>query len=480
MQRCVVIGGGISGMAAAILLAQQGMDVTLAEKAPRLGPLLRGFSRNGFHFETGFHFAGGMAEGGVLRRWLKTLELDLPWNAFLPETEIVCTERGSHTLPTGNDALRDWTKRLFPASQKGMDDFLRACAEIQNRSPYLSPHEIIPHDFFSHDACGLNEYLDGLRMEDELKTILQARCMLYGVSPKDARRDDFFLVSGAYLHSSGALPGGGTAIVEACEKRLLSLGARLVCGKAAVALDIDEKQTRGVVLEDGTRLPADVVIFTGRPSQLTNMLPAGALRPAYFRHIAAMEETREPVILYGVADHAVPPLHAWYFVPENGRFAMAEDERPSFCVTTGEETPQGEKACIVMMMSQYEDTKEDHEKQQIQHNQRKKNLEKTLIPYIKKRFPLLESHWRYIEISTGHAMKRWIYGSSGSFYGFAHTKTSIPISPATKVRGLFLAGQNILFPGMLGCVISAAIAAGFTAGEDRILHRFRTCVKEEL
>lgn len=52
-KRALIIGGGITGMSAALLLSQSGMDVTLVEKHPRLAPLLRGFWRQGVHFERG-------------------------------------------------------------------------------------------------------------------------------------------------------------------------------------------------------------------------------------------------------------------------------------------------------------------------------------------------------------------------------------------------------------------------------------------
>lgn len=49
----VVIGGGIGGLAAAILLAKLGRQVVLVEKNPTLGGRARVFSENGFRFDMG-------------------------------------------------------------------------------------------------------------------------------------------------------------------------------------------------------------------------------------------------------------------------------------------------------------------------------------------------------------------------------------------------------------------------------------------
>jgi protoporphyrinogen/coproporphyrinogen III oxidase len=53
MTRIAIIGGGISGVAAAWQLAQQGTDFTLFEAGPRLGGIVETIRRNGFLIECG-------------------------------------------------------------------------------------------------------------------------------------------------------------------------------------------------------------------------------------------------------------------------------------------------------------------------------------------------------------------------------------------------------------------------------------------
>ena len=479
MKTCIVVGGGIAGMSAAILLAQQQYKVTLIEKSSRLGPLLRGFSRKGFHFETGFHFAGGLEKGGILRHWIKTLGLDLNLDACEERTEIVCTRHGVYTIPCGKDALTAWCSKNFAPSQMGLEQFLRACNEIQNQSPYMSPHAQRSFSILSHNNEGLTEYLDKLDLDEELKRILTARCMLYGVHPCDALRDDFFLVTGAYFHSCSGIHGGGPAIVAAYEKMLARLGVTVICDKAVTRFDIDNArcQMRAILLEDGQTLEADIIIFTGHPQQLKTLVPAGVLRPAYFKHLSSVKETGKPVILYGIADNSLPPSCIWYIISDDGRFAGAEEHEPALCVITGTEQENGQKTCMVMAVAEQHtdmDTPDGH----LHHARWKNFMQSKLEKYLIEKLPSFKDHWKCLELSTSRAMQHWIYGSSGSFYGCAHTKDMLPLSPVTRIAGLFLAGQNILLPGMLGCIVSAAISAGFAMGDDAILNRFRSCAEE--
>ena len=60
---CVVIGAGITGLASSIILSKNGFKTALVEKAPKTGPLVKGFKRKGQYFDTGFHHAGGIGSG---------------------------------------------------------------------------------------------------------------------------------------------------------------------------------------------------------------------------------------------------------------------------------------------------------------------------------------------------------------------------------------------------------------------------------
>src|ERR1019366_164976 len=53
--RIGVIGGGLAGIAAALTLADAGVDVTLLERRPRLGGLTSSIERDGLSFDNGQH-----------------------------------------------------------------------------------------------------------------------------------------------------------------------------------------------------------------------------------------------------------------------------------------------------------------------------------------------------------------------------------------------------------------------------------------
>jgi len=73
-QRTIIIGGGISGLTAAVYLARAGHEVLLLEKNKECGGLLNSFNRDGFTFDAG---ARAILNAGIIRPMLKELEIEL-------------------------------------------------------------------------------------------------------------------------------------------------------------------------------------------------------------------------------------------------------------------------------------------------------------------------------------------------------------------------------------------------------------------
>ena len=69
----IVIGAGVSGLTAAILLAQNGRKVALLERSHAVAPTIRGFFRGDIYFDTGFHYAGMFGPGEPLARLCERL-----------------------------------------------------------------------------------------------------------------------------------------------------------------------------------------------------------------------------------------------------------------------------------------------------------------------------------------------------------------------------------------------------------------------
>lgn len=116
----LVIGGGLSGLAAAIRVARFHPNVLLLEKHSRLGGLNSYFYRNHTLYETGLHaitnYAGPRDKKAPLNRLLRQLKLKRQQFSFCEQYQSEVVFRDGETLKFSNDfnLLQSEIKKKFP------------------------------------------------------------------------------------------------------------------------------------------------------------------------------------------------------------------------------------------------------------------------------------------------------------------------------------------------------------------------------
>lgn len=489
--RCVVIGSGITGMTAALLLARQGHGVTLIEACDHAAPLLRGFERNELRFDTGFHCGGGVHREGILRRWLRVLGVEASLEGITTSHSDVFmfSDGKEYRLPSGLRPVVAASERQFPGSGKPMENFLLLISQELASSPYLNPDIHSEPKGILADAGCLNDYLDKAGFPPHLRAMLSSRCLLYGVPPSLASWRDYTLVAGPYFQSCGSWHGGGAALVDALMHALQEAGVTLQLGCAVNAIEADTIEgVHSVVLKDGTRMLCERCFFTGHPSQLQSLLSHGLLRPAYLHHIADLPETNAALLLFAETYDALRDDESLFLLPSPYEMTTSDTEiswaaimaKSSIYVYCGRPAADGRKPVMAVLFIPSANLPEGNpQPRPSSYVAWKRQAVESLRLAIEYRVPGLRGAWRIIDAATPLTMRHWIYGSTGSLYGVSHQRTSMPLFPSTRVPGLFLAGQNVLLPGVLGGIVSAAVAVGFAFGHNTVLKEFRACTAKE-
>ena len=121
MYDVVIIGAGISGLVCGCTLAKAGMKVLIVEQHSRPGGYCTSFRRGRFLFDAGPHCFGSYREEGVLRKILRSLEIDVRLKVLRSDP--------SDTLMTPDHCLSFWNDR-----ERTMADFE---ASLPNRRPAI-------------------------------------------------------------------------------------------------------------------------------------------------------------------------------------------------------------------------------------------------------------------------------------------------------------------------------------------------------
>jgi phytoene desaturase len=286
--RAVVVGGGFGGIAAALRLAARGYAVTLVDRCPRLGGRAQVFEREGFRHDAGptvltapFLFEELFALFGERLSDHVALTVPDPWYRF--------AFADGETFDYGPTEARTEAEiaRLSPgdvegyrrmgAHSKAIHD--KAFAELADK-PFHDPLFMLRQ---VPDLIRLRAYESVWGMvsrhlaDDRLRRAFSIQPLLVGGNPCETTS-----IYGMISHLERAhgvwFPMGGTgALVDALTGLMARAGIEVRTGETVARIRLEDGRARGVELDGGRRIDADVVVSNADPAHLyRHMLPEGA------------------------------------------------------------------------------------------------------------------------------------------------------------------------------------------------------------
>jgi all-trans-retinol 13,14-reductase len=489
----VVIGAGVSGITSAITLAKNGFQVALLEKAPVIAPLLRGFSRKGVHFDTGFHYTGGAGPGEPFERFLRYLGVmdritPFSFNDDGFDVFRYPSEQFEFRVPTGYEPIKDRLCETFPRECGAIRRYLEMVRAVCAGMPYLNIDADIESANVLHRVIGptLKEILDSLTENRLLKSILSMHTLLYGVSSDQVTFAQHASIVGNYYQSIRGIRGGGLSLSGAFGTALDQLGVEVRCGCGVKDILISrEGKLTGVRLENDEEISATSCIATVHPHQLLAMVPEEAFRPVYRKRLAQLEETVSAFIAYAVCGTPVTALAGsnMFIVPDSGCFdtlgGRSLENSPFYlsAAYAGESCRPGGFIGIFPAKNTAVDSLLEpcSGKRSAGYRTFKKEIVSKMQSHIENIFPEIAGTIEYIEGSTPATIRDYCNTPYGGLYGVKHMSGQYNPHPVTRVKGLFLAGQAVVSPGIMGAVLSGFLACGTILGHDHLRKELREC-----
>ncbi len=80
-----------------------------------------------------------------------------------------------------------------------------------------------------------------------------------------------------------------------------------------------------------------------------------------------------------------------------------------------------------------------------------------------------------MEFATPLTLRDYTNSPYGSIYGVKHRVGQYNPIPVTRLRGLYLAGQAVVAPGIMGAVMSGFLACENIFGRDHLQEELKAC-----
>ncbi|MEN8126647.1 MAG: NAD(P)/FAD-dependent oxidoreductase [Planctomycetota bacterium] len=477
----IVIGAGVSGLSTAILLAQNGRKVAVVEKAPAIAPTIRGFTRDGVYFDTGFHYAAMLGKGCALARLFERL-------GILPHLRIKENGQTSGDLffhvPSGfkfqfGETLQDLMVQLteaFPDEANAIkcyiSDLRHLVDQIQRK---LFTVVLDPARLFENADLSLGRYLQENFKSPLLQTLLSIHAVLYGSWPDETSLQYHSMITGGYYDQSQQIYNGGHAIAQAFDKELKNNGIDLYTNSAVDQVRLnDSKTVKAVYLENGNVIECENCIYTAHPRLLITMLPKDVFRPIYRNRLVELEDTTSAVVLYCKRKKACSKtdfntlILAHSLFP--GLYADTSEfgNRPLFI--SHSISDRDTEGISIICPWKYEDMKvweaSGVGNRSSAYSDWKERIAETILHKAMENCSDIIGELDIIDVATPLTFRDYMNAPHGSLYGAKHQLSDMPLLPRTRIKGLYLSGQATLATGVMGAMLSGFQSAALITGED--------------
>ena len=462
-QTAIIIGAGLGGIAIAARLARQGYRVTVLEKNASPGGRCDQLIRDGHRFDVGPTlllmpeiFAETYAALG--ERMHDHLEL----RRIDPTYRIRFDDGTQLSLTADMNAMQDQLEAIQPGSFGG---FLRYLSEghlhyhlslerfvgrnFYNLLQYFSPQNLPL--LFKLKALVKHYHNVGNYFQDpHLKAAFTFQNMYLGLSPYDAPAT-YSLLQYTELADGVWFPMGGLyKVVESLVAIAESNGVHFQYNAPVERIVVDGRRATGVVLQDGSRLDADLIVANADlPYVYQHLLPdKGAAE-----RLERMKYTCSAIMFYWGVDRVYPQLDT-HNVFLAGDYRASFDrifqdkslpDQPSFYVHAPARVdpaaaPPDQDTLFVLVPAGHLDEGQDWDAL------RDRARAAVLDRLAEEGVPDLESHLKFEISYTPHDWMNLYNLAKGAAFGLSHNFTQVgylrPQNRHSRYHNLYFAGGS--------------------------------------
>ncbi len=510
--KVIIIGSGLGGLQCGYILAKHGFDVTVLERSTQTGGCLQTFPRGGVHFDTGFHYVGGLDEGQPLWTLFRYFDLlDLPWhrldNEYFDEVVI-----GGESFPFAS-GHSEFVRRLadrFPSQREGLEKYTAFLKHVGDHifDSFTSPPgtsgapgpNSLDASLFARSAY---DFLCENISDPLLRKVLSGTSLKMQLDRETLPLYGFAQINNSFIQSAWRLRGGGSSIADSLVQSITRMGGRVITNSPVVSIETENGHVSRVVAAHGRKArrsapddidpadcmayEADWVISDAHPAATVALVKDG-LRNIYRKRISSLRNTYgmftvnillkkdampylnrniyihgSEVDLWQPSPEGVRSLLISYPVPENVSGKAGVSDAASGSISAG---------CVDLMtpmawsqVEKWSGLQPGHRGEDYRAFKEQKARE--CVDLACTRLPQLRDAIDRVFTSTPLTYSSYLAAPQGNAYGLCkdwRDPMSTVLTPLTPVEGLLMTGQSLNLHGILGVSMTSVFTCASILG----------------
>jgi len=489
----IVVGSGLGGLTAAALLARAGKSVLVVERHDRAGGYAHAFRRRGHRFDSAVRVVGGCEprpfEGAaLLHRVLTGLGVrEICDFAVVDPAYRVEWPGFALDAPSELERFVEAHVAAFPKERKGIRAFVSDCLAIRTetaRAEESGDVALRPDRFpllIRYRRATLARVLEE-RIDDPAARAALATLWPYlGLPPSRLSFLYFASMLMSYV-ADGTFYCRGTfqQLANALAKALTRRGGELRLRSAVRRIVVEDGRAAGIVLENGQRVRAPLVISNADARQTVSELVGAEHFPRRYRDRLAEAGASISAFVVYAASSLDPAAHGLahetflYDGPDpeaafaSGLVGGAEGPTPGWLSITAPTrldpslAPEGQHQLILTTLVGADTA--------LRWRDAKETVTAAMLRRAEARLPGLAASLHFAEGATPRTFERYTRNEQGALYGFELTPLQVGpgrLDNQTPLPGLLLAGHwTRPGGGVVGVVRSGLRTARLALGLD--------------
>ena len=487
----LIIGGGLGGLVTGALLSKEGYKVTVLEKNSIIGGGLQSFYRHNVEFPTGMHIFGGFNDGGNLKKIFDYLNITeklhlQPTDDNACDVVTIIEDNATYYLPKGKENFVNYLAKIFPEEQENIKNYVEKLFDLSQEEDLFYLRESSPEPNFttlSEDFLNpYNQLIDRYIHNQKLKNLLGYLGPLFG--GVENMTPAFFNALLSVLHIGGTFQfvGGSQQMADLLMKVIENGGGKVLANEEVIKINVENHLVTDVLTKNGNTYHADSYISDVHPDVLLKVISDDAFPTAFKKRIHSIPESSSSFKVYikfkEKAFHYIN--HPCYYIDNQYEWPK------KFMYMTPPVENQDDFAqtmIIICMMDfdevrRWEDTSTGHRGSD--YELWKTERTEMIINRMEKIYPRFRDSIEFSFASSPLTIRDFYGNKEGSNYGFQKDSNDLMLSQMsvfTKVKNLFLTGQNVNIHGFCGVSLTAIETAEAIVGHNEIVRKINKICK---
>ena len=489
----LIIGGGLGGLMTGALLAKEGYRITVLEKNAIIGGGLQNFCREGVSFDTGMHMLGGFRKGGSLYRICT--HLGIMEKLHIREVDADCmdslhylSDGREYRIAMGREGFIESLAQHFPNCREQLEEYADALFRIADQFSLFnlkpsgegiqqhSPEFMLPADEF------IAKYIK----DERLRRVVAYTTPLYSGIAGETPAYIHCLINTLYIKGTSRFEGGSQHFAEALAEVIRENGGKVLSNRTVSRIKLSERYVESVVTSNGESYSAENYICATDISHLLEIIDSGGFSKAFRERIASIPRSYSVFTLYiTLKENSFPYInHTGYIIDDynsiwdvtgkGGRWPRG------LMYMTPPERLQGEYAekIIINCPMEYSEVERWSGSRTgarpEEYYEWKRGREEAILDIMERRFPRFRECIKRRYSASPLTIRDFYNNRFGGMYGLRRDCKNMinsQIPPATKIKNLYLTGQNIGLHGICGVPLSAIITSELFLGRDYLLEK---------